>query len=66
MEMQEIAKCTLLFTAIPKIISKRNSENQHAVNEIYNTASKTAPIRIAPILVTTACIAFGLVVIYFF
>lgn len=26
MEMQEIAKCTLLFTAVPKIISKRNSE----------------------------------------
>lgn len=49
-----------------KLYLNGTQKNQHAVNEIYNTASKTAPIRIAPILVTTACIAFGLVVIYFF
>lgn len=66
MEMQVIVKCTLLFATIPKLYLNGTQKNQHAVNEIYNTASKPVPIKIAPVLITTACIAFGLMVIYFF
>ena len=49
-----------------KLYLNGTQKNQHAVNEIYNATSKPTPIKVAPILITTACIAFGLVVIYFF
>nr|WP_305050985.1 tetratricopeptide repeat protein [Elizabethkingia bruuniana] len=49
-----------------KLYLNGTQKNQHAVNEIYNATSKPTPIKVAPVLITTACIAFGLVVIYFF
>jgi len=49
-----------------KLYLNGTQKNQHAVNEIYNTASKPASIKVIPVLITTACIAFGLAVIYFF
>ncbi|WP_407532021.1 tetratricopeptide repeat protein [Elizabethkingia meningoseptica] len=49
-----------------KLYLNGTQKNQHAVNEIYNTASKPASIKVIPVLITTACIAFGLAAIYFF